>query len=61
VAVRTYIPGLKLVLKTFLRYTSKWVSQLEDNLTSEQYTCLQSAIQAAQDCLVLLPDETPEA
>lgn len=60
-AERTYIPGLKRVLKTLLRYTGKWVEQLQDHLTAEQYACLQDAITAAQTCLDLLPDAAPPA
>lgn len=55
--IRTWIPGLILVLKAARHYMTKWNSQLHDSLTSPQYTCLMSTLTAIIDCLNLLEVE----
>jgi len=55
---KTYIPGLRLVLKTAHRFATRYQSKLSGSLTSEQYTCLVSTIQAIGDCLALLGEPT---
>ncbi len=51
---RTWIPGLREVLKTAHYYGTRYQTQLSRSLTSEQYTCLLSTLQAIGDCLALL-------
>lgn len=58
-ALKTYIPALRLVLKAAYRYGTRWQTQLSGSLTSEQYTCLLSTLNAIADCLALLGEETP--
>lgn len=55
--IKTYIPGLRLVLGIAHRYMSKWQSQLSGTLTTAQYTCLLSTITAVSDCLAALGTE----
>jgi len=55
VAVKTYIFGLSLVLKAAHKYMTRYQAQLQGSLTSEQYTCLVSTIEALADCIVLIP------
>lgn len=59
-AHRTYVPVLRAVLYTAHRYATRWQSRLQGSLTSEQYTCLVSTIQAIADCLALLGQPVPE-
>lgn len=56
--LRTYVPGLRLVLYTAHRFATRYQSKLSLALTSEQYTCLTSTIQAMADCLALLGNPT---
>jgi hypothetical protein len=60
-ASRTYIPQLRFVLKIVDRYTKRWQTQLQENLTEGQYTCLLAVIDAVTECLVALgtPDLNP--
>jgi hypothetical protein len=55
---KTYIPGLRLVLKTAHRFMTRYQSKLAGSLSPTQYTCLVSTIQAVADCLALLGDNT---
>lgn len=55
---RTYIPGLRLVLKAAHRFGTRYQTQLQGSLTSDQYTCLLSTLNAIADCLVLLGEPT---
>lgn len=57
-AFKTYVPGLRLVLYAAHRFATRYQARLSGSLTSEQYTCLVSTIQALADCLALL-GETP--
>lgn len=57
-ASRTYIPQLRFVLKIVDRYTKRWQTQLEENLTAPQYTCMLAVISAVTECLIALG--TPE-
>jgi len=41
-------------------YIQRYDLQLEENLTSEQWACVLSTLQAILDCLALLPSNEPE-
>jgi len=56
-AIKTYVPGLRAALYIAHAYATRWQSRLHEHLTSEQYTCLVSTIQAIADCLALLGQE----
>lgn len=56
---KTYEQGLRLVLKAAHRYGTRYQTQLSGTLSSPQYTCLVSVIQAIADCLALLGSEIP--
>lgn len=56
-ATRTYIPGLRLVLKAAKRYLARWQVSLEENLTAPQYTCALAALSAITECLIALGEE----
>lgn len=53
-AFKTYVPGLRFVLKTAHKYGTRYQNALSAHLTTEQYTCLLSTLQAISDCIVLL-------
>jgi len=53
-AVRTYVPILRTVLYTAHKVATRYQSKLVGHLSTEQYTCLVSTIQAIADCLALL-------
>jgi hypothetical protein len=36
----------------------RWQTKLQSQLTTEQYTCLTSTIQAVLDCLEAIPEPT---
>lgn len=57
---KTYVPGLRFILYAAHRYATRWQSKLAGSLTTEQYTCLVSTIQAIADCLALLGSPTIE-
>lgn len=57
-SLKTYIPGLRIVLYTAHRFATRYQKQLSGNLTNEQYTCLISTIQSIADCLALLGNDT---
>lgn len=57
-ALKTYVPGLRLILKAAHRYATRYQAQLNTILTVDQYTCLVSTIAAIGACLALL-GETP--
>lgn len=59
-AFRTYVPALRVVLYAAHRYATRYQSKLSAALTTEQYTCLVSTIQALADCLALLGVEPVE-
>jgi hypothetical protein len=51
---KTYIPGLRFVLKTAHRFMTRYQSKLAGSLSPAQYTCLVSTIGAVADCLAIL-------
>lgn len=55
-AARTYVPTLRIVLRTAYKYAVRWQPKLAQVLTEEQATCLASTVQAMGDCLALLGD-----
>jgi hypothetical protein len=55
---KTYVPTLRVVIRTAYKYAVRWFPELSEHLTEPQVTCLSSLIQAMADCLVLL-GETP--
>lgn len=58
--LKTYVPGLRLILKAAHRYATRYHAQLSVVLTTQQLACLTSTIQALADCLALLGSATPE-
>jgi hypothetical protein len=55
---KTYVPTLRIVLRTAYKYAVRWQPKLAETLTEPQINCLSSTIQALYDCLVML-GETP--
>lgn len=55
---KTYVPTLRIVLRTAYNYAVRWQPKLAEFLTEPQATCLASTVQALYDCLVVL-GETP--
>lgn len=56
---RTYVPGLIFILRAAHKFATRYQQQLSTTLSTEQYACLVSTIQALADCLALiLPPET---
>jgi hypothetical protein len=58
--LKTYIPGLRLVLKTAHRFMTRWQSQLSGTLTEAQYACLVATIAAVAECLGALGEAVIE-
>jgi len=52
--VRTYVPGLRLVLKEVIRYITRYQPVLNSVLTTEQYNCLVATLSAASECLAAI-------
>lgn len=55
-AARTYIVGLRLVLKHAKRYINKWGIPLLGELTAPQIACLTATIEAIDSCLAAIPE-----
>lgn len=55
---KTFVPGLRLILKQAHKYATRYQAQLSVALTSQQYACLIDTIAALASCLALL-GETP--
>lgn len=55
---RSYVPTLRIVLRTAYKYAVRWQPKLADHLSAPQLECLASTIQALSDCLVALGDAT---
>lgn len=53
---KTYVPGLRLVVKGAHRYATRYQSTLEANLSEAQYACLVELINALAECLIILGD-----
>jgi hypothetical protein len=51
---KIFVPGLVLALRAAHRYSTRYQAQLSLHLTTPQYTCLVSTIQALADCLAIL-------
>jgi len=58
---RTYVPGLRAVLYIAHKFATRYQDKLHEHLTTDQYNCLVSTIQAIADCLALLGQPTPES
>lgn len=57
--IRTFVPGLRAVLKAAHYYGTRYQTKLSGSLTAPQYTCLLSTLNAIADCLALLGEEPP--
>jgi len=57
---KTYVPGLKAILRKAHRYATRWQLQLKGQLSPEQYNSLVIVIKAIMDCLVLLEKPTKQ-
>jgi hypothetical protein len=53
-ALKTYVPHLRVVLKVAHKYATRYQTQLSAVLTPDQYACLTDTIQALSSCLALL-------
>jgi hypothetical protein len=51
---RTYIPGLRIVLRIAHTYMTRWQDKLSGTLTETQYACLLDSITAVSSCLAAL-------
>ncbi len=58
-ATKVYWKGLHLVLGVAKRYIQKWDLQLQANLTTPQYECVQAVLEAILICLTALPSNDP--
>lgn len=56
---KTYVPALRVVMKTAHKYGTRWQPQLSSTLTAPQYACLISTLAAIADCLALLGEQVP--
>lgn len=54
-AIKTYVPGLRLILRQIIKYISRYQDVLSASLSTEAYTCLIDTLTAAQSCLALVP------
>lgn len=57
---RTFIPGLRIVLKTAHRYMTTHQNRLSASLTAPQYACLTDTIAAVASCLAILGTQEVE-
>jgi len=55
--MRTYVFTLRKVMQAAHHYATRWQTQLSAHLTTAQYNCLVSTIQAIADCLALLGEQ----
>lgn len=58
-AQRTYLYGLWLAMWALNRYITRWSVKLEDNMTSQQWACLQAVLAAISECLPLIQPAPP--
>lgn len=56
-ALKTYVPHLRIVLKVAHKYATRYQTQLSAVLTPAQYACLTDTIVAISSCLALLGTE----
>lgn len=56
---KVYWIGLEATLQITRRYIQRNQTNLQKNLTTPQYNCVVSVLQAILDCLALLPSNTP--
>lgn len=56
---KVYWIGLEATLQITRRYIQRNQLNLQKNLTTPQYTCLLSVLNAILDCLALLPTNNP--
>ena len=54
-AAKTYVPGLRLILREMIRYAARYQTQLAAVISPEAYTCLLATLTAANECLALVP------
>lgn len=54
-AVKTYVPGLRLALRAIIKYIVRYQDVLKGTLSDPAYTCLLDTLTAAQSCLALVP------
>jgi len=54
-AFKTYIPGLRLALRALIRYATRYQDTLKTGISPEAYTCLIATLNAAVECLALVP------
>ncbi len=54
-AAKTYVVGLRLVLRKLIKYASRYQAQLSGVLSEQAFTCLIATLTAANECLALVP------
>jgi len=59
-AAKTYVVGLRLALKQLIRYASKYQANLTPFISEQAMTCLIATLNAAQECLALVPAPATE-
>lgn len=52
--IKTYLPGLVLVLTAAHRYMSRYQTTISGNLTESQLACFTSSLEAITNCLIAL-------
>lgn len=50
-AVRTYLYGLYLALRVAQRYMSRWYTKVEENSTTDQFSCFVATLEAINECV----------
>jgi hypothetical protein len=54
-AHKTYVVGLRIVLRQLIRYASRYQAQLSTVISTEALACLIATLNAANECLALVP------
>ena len=54
-AHKTYVVGLRLVLRELIRYASRYQAVLSTTISEQAFTCLLATLTAANECLALVP------
>ena len=54
-AAKTYVPGLRLVLRQLIKYATRYQDVLKNSISDAAYTCLIDTLTAANSCLALVP------
>jgi hypothetical protein len=58
-AQRTYMIGLYYSVYAARQYIARWQIKIEQNATTEQYTCILALLEALNECLPLIQPPPP--